>query len=114
MKSKAPKKVSRKAKVILSPEWKEAIEVIDERSSRRTGVLYEQFQERVSAVAEQYTSLHGKLDSVVEAVGEIKEDVEIIKSNIEILKSGIRIKVDYQDFEALEKRVRLVETKLRR
>jgi hypothetical protein len=81
---------------------------------RYVGAVSEEFQGYVSAVAEQYMSIHEKLDSVVETVGGIKEDVEIIKSNIEILKSGIRIKVDYQDFEALERRVRLMETKMRR
>lgn len=81
---------------------------------RYIGAIAEHFGDQVSAVAEQFGSLNNKLDVHTEMIGSIMEDVAIIKSDVEILKSGIRIKVDYKDFEALERRVRLVETKIRR
>ena len=95
---------------------------------RYIGAIAEHFGGQVSAVAEQFGSLHEKLDVHTsefervnkkldvhtEMIGGIMEDVAIIKSDVEILKAGLRIKVDYKDFEALERRVRLVETKMRR
>ena len=88
---------------------------------RYIGAIAEHFGDQVSAVAEQFGSLNDKLDTHTskldvhtEMIGSIMEDVAIIKSDVEILKSGIRIKVDYKDFEALERRVRLVEPKIRR
>ena len=125
------KKVSKK---ILAPKElaKKVLSSIPEHTNddlkRYIGAVSENFGHQVSAVAEQFLglndkvdslagkvdSLNHKLDSHTEMIGRLSEDMEIVKSNIEILKSGIRIKVDYQDFEALEKRVRLMETKLRR
>jgi len=95
---------------------------------RYIGAVAEHFSDQVSAVAEQFGSVHEKLENVqeklenvqekldvhTEMIGVLMEDVAIIKSDVELIKSGIRIKVDYKDFEALERRVRLVETKIRR
>jgi peptidoglycan hydrolase CwlO-like protein len=120
MKKKAPKK-------ILTPKALAKKVVSDlpvhtnEEVKRYIGAVSENFGHQVSAVAEQYLSLNskvdslvGKVDSLTEVAGGMKEDIEVIKENIEILKSGVRVKVDYQDFEALERRVRLIETKVRR
>ncbi len=121
MQKKTPKKVVLRKKTTLPSEWKEVVDAFDERVARHTGALYEQFQGQVSAVAEQFLGLNEKVDhmnetlnSHTEMIGGIKEDIEIIKTDIELLKSGLRVKVDYKDFEALERRMRLVESKLRR
>ena len=140
MKKRAPKKGNPKTsvkKVVASlPEH------TNEDVKRYIGFVAENFQDKVSAVAEQFLGLNGKVDSLTDVVGELKvdmtqiknemhhvhrvldahtemigammEDIEVVKSNVELLKSGMRIKVDYPDFEALEKRVRLLETKSHR
>jgi peptidoglycan hydrolase CwlO-like protein len=113
MKKKAPKKIltpKALAKRVVSDLPKHTNEDV----KRYVGAVSEHFGHQVSAVAEQIVGVHEKLDSHTEAIGSIKEDIEIMKANIEILKSGMRIKVDYQDFEALERRVRLIEAKSRR
>lgn len=80
---------------------------------RYLGSLAEHFDHRFDAVIEQFGGMNRKLDAHREAIGELKEDSGILKMNMEIVKSGLVKKVDYQEFLALEKRVRLVETKLR-
>lgn len=120
MKKSTPKKKS-DSKTFAKKVVASLPEHTNENLKRYIGVVSEHFGDQVSAVAEQFLGLNEKvddinqkLDSHTETIGGIKEDIEIIKSNIEILKSGMRMKVDYQDFEALEKRVRLVESKLHR
>ena len=39
---------------------------------------------------------------------------DIIKADIEFLKGGLKKKVDYEEFAALERRLALVESKIRR
>jgi len=38
----------------------------------------------------------------------------IIKADVEFLKGGLKKKVDYEEFAALERRLALVESKIRR
>ena len=82
--------------------------------TRYIGAISEEFRGYVKAVAEQYGGLNHKLDAHTEMIGALAEDVAIIKTNIELLKSAVSAKVDYQDFAALEKRMRIVEGKLHR
>lgn len=67
---------------------------------RHMSALSEEYQSRISIVAEQ--------------VGSISENIEIIKSDIEFIKGGIKKKVDYEEFMTLERRLTLVESKVRR
>jgi hypothetical protein len=46
-------------------------------------------------------------------IGAMKVDIEIIKNDIEIIKNSLRKKVDFEEFEALEKRVRILESKIK-
>ena len=125
MRKKAPKKkVLKKLDVHSNDDVK-----------RYVGAVAEHFGDQVSAVAEQISGLYEKFDVVdkrfdevdkrfgevdkklnihTEMIGGIMEDVAIIKSDVEFLKAGMRAKVDYKDFEALERRVRLMEAKMRR
>jgi hypothetical protein len=40
--------------------------------------------------------------------------MQIVKSDIEFMKGSLRKKVDYDEFEALEKRVMMLEAKARK
>lgn len=53
------------------------------------------------------------LDSHTEMIGSMKIDIEIIKTDIEFIKNSLKRKVDLEEFEALEKRVRFLESKAR-
>ncbi len=78
------------------------------------GFVTENFTDQIRAVAEQISGIYERQDAHTEMIGGIKEDMEVVMTNIEIIKSDLSRKVDYSDFSALEKRVRLVEAKLHR
>ena len=91
---------------------------IVEEIKRHQDFLYEKFQGDVQIIAEQYSSIQGKLDSHskildfhTEMIGSIKEDIEIMKIDIAFIKNGLKEKVDRDEFVALEKRVILLEAK---
>lgn len=61
------------------------------------GIVKEDLQSQIGLIAEQYQ--------------DIKDDLSIIKSDVQFLKSELRQKVSYDEFNALVKRVSLLETK---
>jgi len=94
------------------------------------GVLNEDFTDQVKLIAESISGTQEQLiairDMVVKntediemikieifgvkrEVVEIKKDIAITKTDIEIIKQNLRVKVDIQEFEALEKRVAILE-----
>lgn len=64
------------------------------------GIVKEDLQSQVGLIAEQYQ--------------DIKDDLSIIKSDVQFLKSELRQKVSYDEFNALVKRVSLLEAKPRK
>ena len=102
---------------------------------RHMSALSEDFQGRVKVVSELVISQGKKIDTLTETVGEMKvditsikttltqhteqiekitEDVGIIKTNVEFMKDSLKKKVDYDEFIALEKRVSVAESKVKR
>lgn len=134
--------MKKKAQKLKIPSAKKNDVHANDDVKRYIGAVAENFGSQVSAVAEMFLSLNDKMDvqnekldrqneilgkhteilgrhgemlaSHTEMIGSIREDVTIIKGGSEFLKSGMRIKVDYPEFETLEKRVRLMEAKMRR
>ncbi len=62
-------------------------------------------------IAEDLTS---EIQTVAEGVGTNTAKLEIIQTDIELIKKDLKQKVDYDDFAALEDRVRQLETKAHR
>ncbi|OHA15583.1 MAG: hypothetical protein A3G52_04275 [Candidatus Taylorbacteria bacterium RIFCSPLOWO2_12_FULL_43_20] len=106
-----------------------------EEIKRYLGALHEDHQEKLDVVVELVKGLDGKvadldgkvnkmdsrldrvenkLDGVVEQVGRISEDVEIMKGDINVIKGDLKQKVDYREFSSLEKRVGVLELKVRK
>lgn len=71
------------------------------------GIVKEDFDTKVELIGEQY-------GTIKEMIGAIAEDVQIVKSDIEFVKGSLRKKVDYDEFQALEKRVALLEAKVKK
>jgi hypothetical protein len=87
---------------------------------RYLGVVAEDFESKLGIIAEQYTDIketldsHSKiLDSHSEMIGGLATNMEIVKTDIEFIKNSLKKKIDLEEFAALEKRVTLLEAKIR-
>jgi hypothetical protein len=70
--------------------------------------------EQLGTITEDMQVMKSDIDVVKSDVDIIKSDIDIMKSDIEIIKVDLRRKVDYDEFNALAKRVTLIESKLRK
>ncbi|MCX7779083.1 MAG: hypothetical protein N2259_02470 [Patescibacteria group bacterium] len=85
-------------------------------------ILAEDFEVKVKVIAEQYLNIkktldqHTKiLDSHSAILASHTETLEIMKIDIQFIKNSLKEKekVDLQEFKALERRVALLEAKIR-
>jgi len=88
---------------------------------RHFDIVAEGIKDEVAIIAEQYGDIRQDISSIketlnthTEMIGSMAEDVSIIKADVEFLKGGLKKKVDYEEFAALERRLALVESKIRR
>ena len=96
---------------------KELKEILNEQKKEYQdyiGAIAENSKSQVKLIAEQYSSITEILNSHTEMIGSIKEDIEIIKMDVQFIKNELKHKVDRDEFEALEKRVLLLENKIER
>ncbi len=101
-------------------ETEKIIKEVKEEFKRRMGVLLEKFEDQVKVVAEGFDMLSGKIDRLTARVDGVENrldgveaNIEIIKTDVEFIKNGLKRKVDFEEFEALEKRVALLEARAR-
>lgn len=94
-------------------EIKRHNEELKEDLKKHVDVLKEDFDSKVQLISEQYNSIIKKLYSHDEKFALIEKNIEIIKVDIAFIKNGLKKKVDLEEFEALEKRVVLLEAKTR-
>ncbi len=85
----------------------------DEDMKRHVSALSEEFQGRVKVIGEQYGDIQKTLKSHTAMIGNLAEDISIIKINVEFLKDGLKKKVDYDEFLALERRMSVLEAKVK-
>ncbi len=71
------------------------------------GIMKEDIDSKFQLIGEQ-------LSSHTEMISSLLEDMSIVKSDLQIVKSELKRKVDYDEFEALVKRVSLLESKVRK
>jgi len=76
-----------------------------EEINRHGEMLLEEFQSQLKVIAEVQVDHSHKLDALLEMVANNTE-------NIELIKSMLKRKVDIEEFEALTKRVMVLEKKL--
>lgn len=80
---------------------------------RYIGALKEDFDTKVEAIGEQYSSIQETLASHTKMIASTKEGIEVMKIDIAFIKAGLKQKVDVEEFETLERRVALLEAKSR-
>lgn len=89
----------------------EALKHSDDDLKRYIGAITEEYQERVTAIAEEmrtgFTAVNGKLDDV-------KEDIEVMKGDIATINFNHITNVDKSEFFGLRHRVEMLERKGRK
>lgn len=113
----------------------------NEEIKRHMTALSEDFQGKVKVIGEQFGGLNEKIDKInetldshtemieemssdmkdvkttlvshTEMIGKLAVDVEVVKTNVEFMKGSLKKKVDYDEFLALERRLSLVESKIK-
>ena len=78
------------------------------------GIFKEDLESKINLIAEQYQDIKSIQKSHTEMIGSMMEDVQIIKSDVQFLKRELKRKVDYDEFDALAKRVALLESKIKK
>lgn len=78
------------------------------------GIFKEDLESKIKLIAEQYQDIRSNQKTHTEMTGSLMEDVQIIKSDVQFLKRELKRKVDYDEFDALAKRVSLLEEKIRK
>ena len=80
------------------------------------GVLLEDFNSKFDLVAEQTAQIpdiKNRIEDLAEDMKTVKEDVIIVKTDLEFIKGALKKKVDVDEFSALERRVIVLESRLR-
>ena len=92
---------------------KEILKDYKEETKRHFDVVAEDLKGEIKIVAEGVTINTEKIDALQEDMNEVKEDIEIIKLDIEFIKNELKQKVARDEFAVLEKRVSMLEAKLK-
>lgn len=96
----------KKLKSILTEQRKEF--------QRHTSVLAEEFISQIKLIADSIAGVQRQLIALREMVVKNTEDIEMIKFDIQLIKQELKQKANQDEFALLERRVALLETKVRR
>lgn len=69
------------------------------------------FAESMSRVHEKLDNHETRLERVESKVDNLSDDVFVIKETIKVIRGDLKQKVDYEEFESLEKRVAKLENR---
>ena len=93
--------------------FKKMLNVQTDEIKRHQKMLLEEFQSRLKVVAEVQVDHTEKFKEISKKLDAIMEMTALNTENIETIKGMLKRKVDFEEFEKLEKRVSLLEKKLR-
>lgn len=74
--------------------------------------LLDSHTEMIGGLAVRMTSVEAKLDSVETKVGGMEMKMTVMQEDIEFIKSGLKRKVDQEEFDALIRRVSVLERRV--
>ena len=75
------------------------------------GTISEDFQSQIKLIAESAEGMQKQLSAIRDMIARNTEDIAIIKTHIQFIKQELKHKIDRDEFEALEKRVLILERK---
>lgn len=93
----------------MAQDIDEILKKYNEDVKRHMDVLKEDFSSQVKAIGEQYDSIMAKLNSHDARFMAIEKNIEIMKVDISFIKTSLKQKADLEEFQALEKRVAILE-----
>ena len=102
--------ITKRVKQGVSEEVKRHLDVLGENFDHKLKLI----AESVSGIQEQLTAIREMVVSNAKDIEEIKIHIFAMKSDIELIKNGLKRKVDMEEFEALEKRLALLEAQVAR
>jgi predicted hydrocarbon binding protein len=76
--------------------------------------MKEDIDSKFQLIGEQLAAHGERLSSNTEMISSLVEDMSIVKSDLQIVKSELKRKVDHDEFEALVRRISLLESKVRK
>lgn len=86
---------------------------------RYLGALHEEHMDGLKAMGEQFVDVNRKLDSHTEMIGglairmtSMEMKMTVMQEDIEFIKSGLKRKVDQEEFDALIRRVSVLERRV--
>lgn len=105
-------------------EFQHVVGIFKEDLQSKISLIAEQYQdiqsaqksqtEMIGSLTEQYQEIKANQKTHTKMIGSLMEDVQIVKSDVQFLKRELKRKVDYDEFDALAKRVLLLEEKMRK
>ena len=98
---------------------KSSLQYGGDEMKRYLGALHEEHMAGLKAIGEQFVDvdrrfegIDRKLDSHTEMIGQMHVKISIIQEDIEFIKSGMKRKVDQDEFDALIRRVSVLERRV--
>jgi len=98
----------------MAEEVRKILEDYKEETKRHFDVVAERLEDKIQTVSEQVAANTEKLEEHDLRFNKIDETLEIIKLDIEFIKNELKQKVSRDEFAALEKRVSILEAKLKK
>jgi len=84
-----------------------------EETKRHFDVVAEKLEDKIGGVAEQVAANTEDITVIKNDIHKIKDNVELIKLDIEFIKNELKQKVGRDEFAVLERRVSLLEARLK-
>ncbi len=94
-------------------EYKEHTDKKIEEVKRHFDVCKEDTDSKMVLIGAQYGSIQENIEVIKDDIEITKNDVTIIKTDNQLRKNSLKKKVDLEDFEVLESRVRALESKIK-
>lgn len=97
----------------MDQQTEKILQKYTEETKRHFDVVMENVQSGIKAVAEQVAANAEKLSQHDQRFGNIEDTLSTIKLDMEFIKNNLKKKVDIDEFAALERRVSLLENKIK-
>jgi hypothetical protein len=96
---------------INEEKLKEILKEQREEYQRYSSIVIEEFTSQIKLLAESVSGIQKQLIALREMVSKNTKNIEIMKIDIAFIKNGLKKKIDIEEFEALERRIAILEAK---